>query len=117
MRHTKLRTGLTLIEVIVAMLLFAVGGLSLAATAAALARQFEITERRSSAAAVARIQAEKAHATDCANVSAGSESLLGVRADWSVVTGLSSAEVDLRVTRTDVRGSYTDRFLSRIACR
>ena len=58
----SLRRGLTLIEVMIAILVFAIGALGLAATSAAILRQMASSARRSQAARVSASLDEKSHA-------------------------------------------------------
>jgi type IV pilus assembly protein PilV len=57
-----LRRGLTLVEVMIAILVFAIGALGLAATSAAILRQMAASARRSRAAHVAASLTERSHA-------------------------------------------------------
>jgi prepilin-type N-terminal cleavage/methylation domain-containing protein len=56
------RRGLTLIEVMIAILVFAIGALGLAATSAAIVRQMAASAKRSRAAHLAASLDEKTHA-------------------------------------------------------
>ena len=56
------RRGLTLVEVIIAILLFAIGALGLAATSAMILRQMAVSARRSRVAHETASLDEKAHA-------------------------------------------------------
>jgi prepilin-type N-terminal cleavage/methylation domain-containing protein len=109
------RFGLTLIEVIVAMLLFSTGALALAAGSAAITRQMTVSLLRSRASAYARTREETAHATGCAGISSGSETRDGIRATWTVSTG-TSVTLDQFLERRTIISQQTDRFLSAIPC-
>jgi len=65
------RAGLTLIEVIVAMLVFAVGALGLAAGSATIARQMSNTSLRSRSSSIARSRDERSHSLPCRCVPVG----------------------------------------------
>ena len=56
------RRGLTLVEVMIAILVFAIGALGLAATSAAILRQMASSAQRSRAAHLAASLDEKTHA-------------------------------------------------------
>ncbi len=103
-------------EVIVALLVFCTGGLALAATAGAVARQFAVSERRSRAVGVARARAERAHATPCGSLSGGSEALFGIESSWSAAATEQGARFDQLVTRRDSRGVFAEQFLTGVAC-
>jgi len=61
MRFTS-RRGLTLVEVMIAILVFAIGALGLAATSAAILRQMASNARRSMEARASAALDEKSHA-------------------------------------------------------
>jgi len=109
------RHGLTLIEVIVAMLLFSVGALGMAAASAAITRQMTISLLRSRAAATARTRDEEAHATGCAGIASGSETRQGITSTWTVLQGMT-ASIDQRIERRGLDGQRTDHFLSAVPC-
>jgi prepilin-type N-terminal cleavage/methylation domain-containing protein len=109
------RAGLTLIEVIVAMLLFSTGALALSAGSAAITRQMTVSLLRSRASAMARSRDEAAHATGCAGISSGSETREGIRATWTVSSG-TTATLDQLLERRAISSQQTDRFLSAIPC-
>ena len=113
MRST--RPGLSLIEVIVAMLLFSSGALALVAGSAAITRQMTVSLFRARAAAIARTRDETAHATGCAGISGGSDTRYGIRAGWTV-SGGAALTLDQVLERQGIRGIETDRFLSTIPC-
>ena len=110
-----MRKGLTLIEVILAILIFSVGGLGLAASAASTARQISSNSLRSRAAAIALSRAETAQGSSCAAASSGTVSVPGIRSTWTVNTATVTT-LDQRLERSDSRGVHSDRFLSAIRC-
>ena len=109
------RIGLTLIEVIVAMLVFAIGGLGLAAGAAVVVKQIGLSTLRSNALTVARSRAERAAASGCGSVGSGDERRLGVRSVWNV-TGGSAETLEQTMERQSALGMRSDRFLSAVSC-
>jgi prepilin-type N-terminal cleavage/methylation domain-containing protein len=109
------RTGLTLIEVIVAMLLFSVGALGLAATSAAITRQMTLSLSRSRAASIARTRDEEIHAAGCAGISSGSDTKLGIISSWNVSHG-TTASIDQTLERQGINSVATDHFLSAVPC-
>ncbi|MGI9140301.1 MAG: type IV pilus modification PilV family protein [Gemmatimonadaceae bacterium] len=109
------RDGLTLIEVVVAMLVFSVGGLGLAASAAAIARQIAASTIRSDAALIARSRAERASAASCDRQAGGEATAAGVRSLWT--TGDAHVvTLDQRLEWSDSFGIHSDRFLSVVPC-
>jgi prepilin-type N-terminal cleavage/methylation domain-containing protein len=109
------RAGLTLVEVIVAMLVFAVGALGLAAGSAAIARQMSITNLRSRSFTIARSRDEKSHSSPCSAPSAGSEYAAGVHSTWQVGQG-SAVTLDQQLSRKSVAGAHVDVYLSAAPC-
>ena len=109
------RAGLTLVEIVVAILVFSVGALGLAAATAAITQQMTSSLLRSRAAGIARSRDETAHASGCASVSGGAEAQQGVNSTWSVSPG-SVVTLDQNIERSARTGSRSDRFLSAIPC-
>jgi len=112
---SKSRHAFTLIEVIVAILLFSVGALGMAAASAAITRQMTLSLLRSRAASIARDRDETAHAAGCAGISSGSETKQGVVSRWTVTHGLT-ASIDLEVERRGTNNQVADHFLSAVPC-
>jgi Tfp pilus assembly protein PilV len=109
------RSGLTLIEVIVAILLFSTGALGLAAASAVIARQMTTSMLRSRSANFARERSEKAHAANCSLLSSGEESRDGIRATWTISQG-QVATIDQRLERSTRTSVRSDQFISAIPC-
>ena len=109
------RSGLTLIEVIVAMLVFAIGGLGLAAGSAVIVKQIGLSTLRSNALTIARSRSEAAIASGCGSIASGAERKLGVRSVWSV-TGGSAETIEQTVERQSALGMHSDRFISAVPC-
>ena|SRR5687768_6935365 len=107
------RRGFTLIEVVIAIFVFSIGGLGLAASAATVAKQLSATTRRSDAAASARMRAEKALSGECDP--APDDGTPGIR---SVVTlsGSPVRTLEQRLERWDAFGIHRDRFISAADC-
>ena len=91
------RHGFSLIEVVIATLVFSVGALALAAGAAAVAKQVSANTKRSDAAIIARTRAERAFSEGC-GVGGGVETL------------------DQNLQRHTAFGSHDDRFISAVPC-
>lgn len=109
------RRGLTLIEVIVAILLFSVGALGMAAASAAITRQMTLNLLRSRAASIARARDETAHSVDCGAISGGSETLQGIASRWSASQGMV-VSIDQEIERRGVAAQQIDHFLSAVPC-
>ncbi|HEX5577035.1 MAG TPA: prepilin-type N-terminal cleavage/methylation domain-containing protein [Gemmatimonadaceae bacterium] len=106
------RRGFSLVEVVIAMLVFAVGGLGLAASAAAIAKQISASGLRADAATIARSRAEAAHGSTCGSFAGGDEIVAGVRSFWSI----GESTLDQHLDRSDAFGSHADRFISAVPC-
>jgi prepilin-type N-terminal cleavage/methylation domain-containing protein len=110
------RAGVTLIEVVVAILVLAVGTLALAGSAAVTLRRMSDSARGAAAASVARSRAESSFSRLCAALGSGSQQLLGVRSEWSIAGGAGSADISQRVTYPTRGGDHTDEFLTTAPC-
>jgi type II secretory pathway component PulJ len=110
-------TGYTLIEIIVALLLFTIGGLALVSTSALIARAMNADGIRERAARIAASRLEIL-AVECQRAVSGRETLQEVESDWSVSL-LDSARVSVleMVTYPTPNGRRTVRFPSVLACR
>jgi type IV pilus modification protein PilV len=83
-RPTGGRAGFTLVELLVAMMVFAVGMLALAATAASVTRMMGGAKRQTLAATVAQSRLEKLRSSPCASLTSGSETVRGITNTWTV---------------------------------
>jgi prepilin-type N-terminal cleavage/methylation domain-containing protein len=106
------RRGFSLVEVVIAMLVFAVGGLGLAASAAAIAKQIAASGLRADAATIARSRSETAHGATCGSFSSGEALVSGVRAVWTI----DGSTLEQHLDRSDAFGSHSDRFISALPC-
>ena len=114
--ETDTRRGLTLIEIVVAILILSVGALALAGTSAVMVRRMAESARGGAAASVGRSRLESSFATPCPALSGGGELILGVRSEWSVFGGTNSADIRQRITYPTRRGAHTDDFLTAAPC-
>jgi type II secretion system protein I len=109
-------SGFTLIELVIALVLFSVGAIALAGSAAAIARQMAASGRRSRAAMMARSRAEESQSRPCAALTAGSDEMAGVRSQWDVSASSTAAEIEQRVEYGSVLGRHGEKFQSAAAC-
>jgi prepilin-type N-terminal cleavage/methylation domain-containing protein len=108
--------GYTLIETIVALLVFSVGGLALASTASLIGRQLNVDDLRERAARVAVGRLEVLRA-GCRGAASGSELIQGVQSLWSVAAGDSSRiGVVESVSYPSSNGRRTDTYRLLIDC-
>lgn len=114
-QYRRRRSGLTVIEVIVAMLVFTIGGLGLAAGSAATVRQMSRTNLRMHSASIARMRDEAFHGSPCGTFFDGEETRSGVRSVWSVAPG-NATTLDQHLERATMNDTHADHYLSAIAC-
>ncbi|MGZ3464554.1 MAG: prepilin-type N-terminal cleavage/methylation domain-containing protein [Gemmatimonadaceae bacterium] len=109
--------GYTLIEIIIALLLFTIGGLALVGTSALIARATNADGIRERAGRIAASRLEVL-AIECQRAVSGRETLQQVESDWSVAL-LDSARI--RVVEAVIyptwEGRLTLRFDSIFPCR
>lgn len=108
--------GVTLVEVVVAIVLLAVGGLALAGSAAITVRRMSDSSRGATAASVARARAETSFSESCAALSDGNQRTSGVRSEWSVAGGSSSTDLRQRVIYSTRSGDHVDEFRTTVPC-
>jgi type II secretory pathway component PulJ len=114
--RTCLRIGYTLIETVVALFLFSVGGLAMASTSAVVGRELSANASRERAARVATARLEMLRA-GCLSASGGDEELGRIKSEWSVGRP-DSAQVSLveAVTYPTRQGRRTDVYRATISC-
>jgi prepilin-type N-terminal cleavage/methylation domain-containing protein len=83
--------GLTLVEVVVALVVFGVGMLGLGSAMLVLMRQARATQIQSIATDVAASRLERLVFTSCGTRTAGSDQFRGVESSWSVDSRLGSS--------------------------
>lgn len=93
-RPTGSRAGFTLVELLVAMMVFAVGMLGLAATAGSVTRMMGGAKRQTLAATVAQSRLEKIRSSPCASLVSGSETVRGITNTWTITA--VSRGIDVR---------------------
>ncbi len=110
------QTGCTLVEIIVALFVFTVGALALAAGSGVIARELGTNRLRAEAAKVAVSRVEAVHA-GCRIAQAGSETRGPILAQWTV-SRPDSPRVRLEgsVSYVTIRGSRTERYGGTIGC-
>ena len=108
--------GYTLIEIIVALLIFAVGVLALAASSALVARAMATNALRERGAriAVSRIEVLR---SQCAIATSGHETVQQVESDWAVIREPSLLSVVESIHCLSSPASCADRYRATIWCR
>ncbi|HEX8849795.1 MAG TPA: prepilin-type N-terminal cleavage/methylation domain-containing protein [Gemmatimonadaceae bacterium] len=111
------RGGFTLVELMVAMMVFSIGVLGLAATTATVARLMGSASRQTMAAAVAQSRIEKLRATSCASLASGSETVRGISSTWTVIVATRGDSVTETVTFPIARGRTRTRvYKTMVTC-
>ena len=114
--HQHPRVGFTLIELVVALFVFAVGGLGLVATSAVIGRELGANATRERAARIAANRLEIL-AAGCRNATSGSETIGRIESEWSVGFP-DSSRISLveSVTYPTRRGGRTDIYRAILPC-
>ena len=110
------RTGFTLVELMVAMMIFTIGLLAMASTAAVVVRQMSDSGNMGLAASVAQNQMEQLYAGNCKVASSGTGTSRGITISWTVTPATRSAVLDVTVTYKARRGLRTQAYQSTVAC-
>jgi prepilin-type N-terminal cleavage/methylation domain-containing protein len=112
-RAAVARGGFTVVELIVAMMIFTVGALAMAATATRVMTMMTSAQSRARAAAIAESRFERFRATPCSAHSSDSTTTRGVSERWTVVPMTRADDVTVFVsfaadhtTRTQVYRSF-----------
>jgi prepilin-type N-terminal cleavage/methylation domain-containing protein len=117
MQTPRHRAGYTLIEVVVAVLVFTVGALALAASSAIIAQAMAANALRERAGriAVSRIASIK---SQCGSAVSGSENVQQMESTWSVARAdRSRVSVIESVSYASPRGRRTQSYRTTIWCR
>ncbi|HEU4748419.1 MAG TPA: prepilin-type N-terminal cleavage/methylation domain-containing protein [Gemmatimonadaceae bacterium] len=109
--------GYTLVEIIVAMVVFATGALSLAAGSAIVAREMHINGIRAEAARVATSRQEIVGST-CRTAVSGSEARGSIQSRWTVLR-IDSIRLSLAgtVSYHSPRGARSESYSVTVGCR
>lgn len=111
----NVRSGYTLIEVVVAMLVFTVGGLALAAGSAVVGRAMSVNGRRENATRFAVGKLEQFRSS-CGTVGSGVDSAGGAVLRWSVLGRPSSITVDETVSYPTPFGTHNETLRASFEC-
>ena len=110
------RVGYTLVEIVVALFLFSVGGLALVATSAVVGRELNASASRERAGRIAAGRLEILRAA-CHRAGGGRENFGRIDSEWSVLSP-DSTRVTLveSVTFPTKRGNHTDVYRVTVPC-
>ena len=108
--------GVTLLEIVISVVIFSIGALSLVASSALMIRRLGEANRTSNAARVAARRLELTHSASCSAVGAGEDETFGIRSRWTPSTNAHALDIDERVQFTTRRGVHDEKFLSAVPC-
>ena len=108
--------GFTIIELLVAVVIFSVGLLALAGTASVILTTLTSTQSRTIAAGVAESRFERIRATACVSRASGSTRTRGITESWTLDRLARADDVTVAVTFLSNHQSRTERFRSFLPC-
>lgn len=116
MRKSAARAGYTLVEVVVALLIFTVGALALAASSALVAQAMAMNALRERAGRVASSRIELIK-SQCGIAVSGREKVQQIESAWVVArTDSSRVSVTESVNYFSARGSRTETYRATVWC-
>lgn len=111
------RGGFTIVELLVALMIFAVGMLGLAATAGSVTRMMGGAKRQVIAATVAQTRLERLRSSPCASIAGGSDTTRGIASTWTVSAVTRGMNITETVRFQTSRGvTRTRTYTTTIAC-
>ena len=116
MPRRALRAGFTLVELMVAMMIFAIGLLAMVSTSAVVVRQMGDAKQMGLAATVAQNRVEQLYGGICKTGSSGTATTSGVTESWTVTSATRSALLSVTVTYATRRGPRSKTYQSTVAC-
>lgn len=111
-----MRPAFTLVELLVAIAVFTIGVLALAATAGLVAAHVGDGARLTGSAHLARSILDSLSTDSCGDIGAGSTTRAGVTANWSVTRDTSAAHIELSVRSSLRRGTRRDVYRLLVPC-
>lgn len=98
------------------MMVFAVGMLGLAATAASVTRLMGGARRQTIAATAAQSRIERLRSSSCSTLTSGADTSRGVISTWTVTSGTRSVSVTETVVYPTTRGMRTRTYKTTLSC-
>ena len=115
--HVSVRAGFTLIEIMVAVMLFVVGVLAVCGSSSVVMTMVGGSQRRTIAAVVAESRFERLRSVPCTAHASGSATTRGVREVWTSVPLARADDVTVQVTFASSGGRVTSQtYRSYLAC-
>lgn len=115
-RVRRSRGGYTIIEVLVAIMIFTIGLLAMAGTASLIMMTMAGSQTRSIAASVAESRFDRLRAQTCTAHASGTAVTRRLREDWTVSPLARADDVTVVVTMVSNHRVRTQRFKSYIPC-
>jgi prepilin-type N-terminal cleavage/methylation domain-containing protein len=114
---TRSQDGFTIVEMLIAVMIFSVGLLALAGTASVIMTSLTSTQSRTIATSVAESRFERLGAVSCASRPlSGSAVTRGIQEAWSVDRLARADDVTVAVTFLSSRRAKTETFRSFLPC-
>ena len=115
-RRLRARRAWTLVELLVALMIFSVGALAMVATSANVITLTTASKNRALAASLAAARFELMRSQPCASHTSDSTKTEGINQSWQVVKLSKADDVTVRVTFVANRRSQTRIYRSFITC-
>ena len=114
---THPRAGFTIVELLVALMIFAVGMLGLAATAGSVTKMMGGAKRQVLAATVAQTRLERLRSSPCTSIVSGADTTRGIINKWTVSAVVRGMNVTDSVTFPTGRNTTRTRaYFTTIPC-
>lgn len=110
------RSGFTIVEVLVAILILSVGMLALVGSAAVVVRQTGTAARQTQAAAYAQSRFERLRASPCASLTGGADTVRGIVTAWAVTPVTRGNDITVTVSWPVAGEMRSRQYRSIIAC-
>ena len=111
-----MRTGFTIVELLIAIVILTVGVLALAATAGLVAAHVGDGGRLTGAAHAARSTLDSLRGVPCGSLTSGSSARRAVTLEWTVARDSVAAEIALTVGSSLRRRTRTDAYRTTVPC-
>ena len=112
----RARPGFTVPEIVIAMMIFSVGALAMAATAARVMTMITSAQSRVLAAGVAEGRFEQLRSVPCSAQTSGSATTRGIEERWTTVNLTRADDVTVIVTYTVDHATKSQAFRSFLPC-
>jgi type IV pilus modification protein PilV len=115
-KRVRARSGFTLVELLVALMIFSVGALAMVATAANVMTLITSSKNRTLAASVAEARFEQMRSQPCAAHKSDNATTRGIAERWLVVPVARADDVTVQVSFVSNRRVQTRTYQSFLPC-